>query len=389
MMQTNNYEKAAAEIAPRVKAKIDSVQGAGYDDKAKMRSVASEMLEMLLAVGLVFKEVVNTKYVGVHPENRQGAGVDSNEVHLLLALIIRQGFTWLELAGRVWATQLSPGKEGADQRAWNKNLVEKSAGLLAGIDADMRLLTIAGSHTTQTARCVQYGTRGLPATGEEADGKRTLDIWDESGHIVPNRVYSANEPYRELVEKGIEYTILRHQICKAVPSLPGFLSEAANRGHGTERERTIVQTLLAIHQKSLVMTAPGGDPDWDGIAESMARNSWVTLTDVKEYCLFVKNWSGGKTPTFLLELNTLIKSLQSMKLNIQAKDMAALSKVKLAEHPQYIIAVVKAMLAAPDPYKQNNVSRLMTATDMHDITSARLTPMCRTPPTAWGKHARG
>ena len=64
---------------------------------------------------------------------------------------------------------------------------------------------------------------------------------------------------------------------------------------------------------------------------------------------FVRRWAGGNTGTNLNHLELFERSLD-VKRRICAADLEGLARIKLAEHPVFIIAMVKAMLSAPTKY---------------------------------------
>ena len=104
-----DWSKEAAKIAPEIRQGIKSCDGLhGPDKAAKQRTVAAGIVASLLSVGLAYMERVPPEHTAMHPENRSGLGCIAAEVHVLLFLILSQGFIWAEVAGKCWAFQKNP-----------------------------------------------------------------------------------------------------------------------------------------------------------------------------------------------------------------------------------------------------------------------------------------
>ena len=296
----DKFLKKAQEIAPEIKEKMAACAGdAGEARTARMRTTAAEILALLHAAGLVLKESIKVGYLAVHPANRNGVGALPADVHGLLERILRDGFVWLECQGKIWGFQPQPGKEGREQLAFNERLAARSRGLLPPPGDDVRCLTISGTHTTQGARCVEEGTLGIPpstaaagtAASSIAPPTSRLDLWDTSGHLSKSKVLQANPAYGELLTQGPEVTAIRWQVEKVIPELPGFLSEAANAGHGVERRASTIQACLRIaHHYEMT----------DDKLEEEQRWSLVRAGENADLVAFVKRWSGGTGNPFLL-----------------------------------------------------------------------------------------
>ena len=78
---------------------------------------------------------------------------------------------------------------------------------------------------------------------------------------------------------------------------------------------------------------------------------------------FVRRWAGGDTGSNLIHLETFERSLD-VKRRISPADLEAMARIKFADHPVFVIAMVKAMLAAPPKYASSaGVSTLFQAAD--------------------------
>ena len=306
----------AKEVAPQIREKINSCKSDG--DKArvasKMRSVAAEILALLISSGLAMVEHIRLACLHVHPSNRNGIGALPSDVHALLVRILTDGFVWNECSGKIWGFQPMPGADGRRQLDFNKRLTERANGLLAEPGDDVRCLTIAGTHTTQGGRCAQEETKGIPpdeTAGKAVPPGKRIDIWDSAGNISRAKVEATNPAYVEFLQKGPEVTNIRWQVEKIIPELPSFLSEAANAGHGNERAASTIQQCLWLVCKfnetsedlpenerwALVQGLLEGKPGFEG-------------KEGKDKLDFVKRWSGGTTNPYILhEVEAWMQSL--------------------------------------------------------------------------------
>ena len=160
-----------ASISKDVDAVVASVAGGindmimrvtmGTDRKAKIKTVADEIMILLESHGLAYKEVVKPRACCVHPENRFGAGIEAHDVHHLLSAIMREGWSWMECVG-ARAIELSPGSTGKMQLDFNETLHSASEGMLAPVMRhDVKILTLTCSHTVAGLRCVLSGCKGI------------------------------------------------------------------------------------------------------------------------------------------------------------------------------------------------------------------------------------
>ena len=116
-------------------------KGESQDEK---RSVAEQVVKLLLESGYALKEVIKNHKVTVHWLNRDGTGVDAVEVHGLHSRICADGFAYGELGAR-WSFEVPSGDTA---KIAYSNLVNASDGLLAPLDwRGVEVLAVATTHT--------------------------------------------------------------------------------------------------------------------------------------------------------------------------------------------------------------------------------------------------
>ena len=142
-------------------------------------------------------------HVAIHPQNRFGAGVNPADVVAHIQNIIRDGWSWPEVRDRARAFEVQYGEEGKRQIQQNKEWVSESEGILTPIvEEDVRILTIATTHTTQGLRCILNSTVGCADPKLTSDGsfskEKILEISPamagpvESGNHLMNKFFNQN-----------------------------------------------------------------------------------------------------------------------------------------------------------------------------------------------------
>ena len=172
--------------------------------------------------------------LGVHPANREGAGLVPIDVHDLLLRIFLLGWNWAKVD--ILACEIPPTENGDAWRQFNQTLVDKSDELLAPISVDvLEAMTGRGSHTTALARCMKHATKGIHPE------------LCSNGRVSISKMSETKPSLHEPIEKGLPVRLVRWQLVEAVPNLMDMLSRSGNTNHGVGREQTIMQGLGRCH----------------------------------------------------------------------------------------------------------------------------------------------
>ena len=116
-------------------------------DGSNMVKNANQIMEKLRSLGLMQRMQLHPKMVGIHPRNRDGAGVSPQEVHCLLDDIIDHGF----VKSKVEAVGIEI--EDEEQRQWNNCFITSAGGALGKPDVEqIKVLSVCGSHTNMVLR---------------------------------------------------------------------------------------------------------------------------------------------------------------------------------------------------------------------------------------------
>ena len=254
MAAMHSIEELAARHAPAVNAILEEADGL-TDRALQIQAIAGRVMAVLESEGLVSRERVAPQNVGVHSCNRNGAMVDPHHVHELLAMFVLKGFNPGECR-QALAAQISPGDDGAKERAKNEQLTKRSYNLLAPCQGDrLKVLTVINSHTSAVLRAVQFSDEArikvCPATQHLAG--------NDGVHLSRGRVLELCSSLRKPSDEGIEYIVIPHQLTALCPTLMSVLSEADNAKHSTYRRETALQTMMNLHKR--IVQAVDDDED--------------------------------------------------------------------------------------------------------------------------------
>ncbi|CAK0899454.1 unnamed protein product [Prorocentrum cordatum] len=303
------------ELAEQINGIIQAHMGG---EANQIRTAAERIVKMLIVAGLAFVNKCQCDNVGTHMHNRDGTGLDVEKVHMLAQRICNQGWVWAwEEVRNAWAFEMPPGDQRQAQIQFNVQLANSAEGYLApwqDINA-LRYLSVTSSHTVAGLRCVKSDQAGISTSG-----KASRDVVSE---IAPS--------YLEAVDNGMDWTIIRHEVEAACPTLPHFL-----------------QVTTAVEKTS---------PHLSG--------------HVRDMCDFVEQYSGGSdTPHFLTDLETWAKTRQVSK-DVEGRRFKMLAKIPFKQGPEYVVGMLKAMVASPDAFVRGGVSRLLTSSDCDAVTTTK------------------
>ena len=162
------------------------------------------------------------------------------------------------------------------------------------------------------------------------------------------------------------YTVLRWQVVVACPVLMDFLARTGNASHGAERVMTVLQACKRLHATAKA-TKDGAEIDWSSIVSRTSVLSPPELRPGLVHCAaFTKAWSGGKEGHILLRLERFERTLD-IKRKIDPIDLGLLAKVNLPEAPEWVPAMVMAMLTAPINFTKSGYSALFNSHDFGSL----------------------
>ena len=341
-------------IVDRTSKTINTMVDRFLDAEAplKMGSEAfhDRVVSLLLEEKLASKKKLDTRVVGVHPDNRERQGLVPYEAHQLLSLIAPNGWSWSKV--NALASEVPPGEIGDAWRAFNRDLIASTDGLLPPIDTTMmEAASGCGSHTTAAVNLMHFGCKGI------------FENCTHNGLISKSKIIEAQPSMAEPLE-GIPYIVLKWQLTAACPRLMEALSRTGNASHGIERVATALQGCSRVH--SLFVQHGCDESKLPLVIKQACIGMPATYAESAEcFANFVRTQSGGKDAKVLRQLIAFERTLQ-LKRSILASDLNSLSKLQLHDAPRWISCMIKAMLVSP--WHQQGTCTLFSKAELANIS---------------------
>ena len=361
-MAAKKYEQLCSDFAPKINEKIETFESGATD---AIQAFGYELRKLLLDNDLAYHEVVHYDSVGVDIDNRDGEMLTPFKVHSLLALIARKGWNWHETQQALAREQTRNDDIAKLYLEKNEQMISRSDGLLAPCHVELlRIFTGAGSHTTAMLRIAAHadGTNIKSCSGVD-------DHLGKNGYLCKSRILEVCPTLAEPLKTGIRYFIVRWQVADACPKLMRILSEADNAKHDNNQKESQLQTMLNVHRRALELGA-STDDDFKDVAKRVARGHGPEFThDVACYCDFVRQYSGGPSKPFLVDLHDFTKTLK-VERAVHPEFFRDVSKVDFVQGASYMLALVKASVASPEQYVKFGKARIFSHCDIASVIGA-------------------
>ena len=199
----------------------------------KLVKTVQEVMHILRESNLVTTMRLEPGSVGVHPKNRDGLGLNSTDVHTLLANLLEVGF----VGERVHAVAIEPASR--DELLWNQQLVDGCNGKLGYMRSEsLKALSLCGSHTNFVLRVI--------ADGAWHDGP-DADHVTVQGRLDVGLVCKRDAALGEHVKKGLCWEVLSYTVGQRWPELLQMVQAAGNATlQKSESELQVVRKTLGL-----------------------------------------------------------------------------------------------------------------------------------------------
>ena len=329
-----------------VESLVASVQG---QEGLGLVGCVDQIIAELESMGWAHTQRLLPRQVGVHPLNRDGMGVNTDDVHGLGRDILAMGWSWLQVASAVCIEE-EPGSEAIVK--FNEELVA-GCDNLAPVDADMlRYGSLSCGHTNMFLRCLWAGV-------ESRD-----EALAESGHLSVDKLARRDAQYARAVREGIEWKVLSHR-AHSIHGLLTLIQRARNAPQAAGRPENEVQVMLRMHSLAVQAQRRELEPDWSAIRRSVAHSNPPCINDLPDLAVFVAVLGGGMDGTFLHDLMCFHRQFVKTRLcSIRGGFFRALAECDL-EAPYLKMAILKAQYVCP-PNKVNRYKEptLFTPADL-------------------------
>ena len=184
-----------AMTTPEIKAQVDSLI-LKAEEHNLVQSV-KQIFKVLGAAGMMYDLKIPPMLIGCHPSNRDGYGINPNDVHRLISDIFTLGFDHGEV--KAVCSEIDPA-EAAKVQAWNDKMIQESAGKLAPLECDLRYATLWGGHTNQCLRAV--------AAGLVHEDERLV----AGGKLNLQKIAATDPIFAEAAVGGAQWQVLSHKV---------------------------------------------------------------------------------------------------------------------------------------------------------------------------------
>ena len=226
----------SAEVERQVAALIEGSKNGEF----LVRNV-QEIFSILRRNSLLTTMRIPPMAVGVHPQNRDGAALVTQDVHELLESIVQVGFA----PSRVNAIGIEVASEG--EREFNKQLVMSAGSQLGQMDsAALKVLSLSGSHTNWALRLVASGS------------PHASDIISVNGHVSFELVEKRDKCLADHAREGLTWQIIASEVGRRFPELLQMVQASCNATlQKTESELQLLRRVC-----SLLSKVADGKPDY-------------------------------------------------------------------------------------------------------------------------------
>ena len=296
----------SAEVERQVAALIEGSKNGEF----LVRNV-QEIFSILRRNSLLTTMRIPPMAVGVHPQNRDGAALVTQDVHELLESIVQVGFT----PSRVNAIGIEVASEG--EREFNKQLVMSAGSQLGQMDSEaLKALSLSGSHANWALRLVASGS------------PHASDIISVNGHVSFELVEKRDKCLADHAREGLTWQIIASEVGRRFPELLQMVLASCNATlQKTESELQLLRRVCSllskvadgkpdyklIKKQALASKPPRGD-SLAGIYAfalkphvSMILNGSYILFEDLNMSIFVR-FSGGATAWMVTETESFVRA---------------------------------------------------------------------------------
>ena len=342
-----------------VRSQVDALmEGVAQPGGKGLVQSVEQILGLLKRAGLAYEQRIHAQFVGVHPSNRYGQGVQPSEVHSLMEDIASLGWSWAKVTQATFI-ELPVGPLGVQYEQFNAELAAGSGEQLAPVaPGGLRFLSLACGHTNQGLRAAHFGV------------KSASSLLAENGRLSERKISARDPEMGRAISQGLEWTVLARQVEEAFPGLVGMVQEALNASDQIHRSESELEVAFKLHK---IAAGLGGGTveaqaavDWASVEAQAARSKPACVADIPAISKFVQQFSGGGGAPMLRSLQQFVASLKARRV-VRGSVYGALAQANTGATTPcalFRVACLKACYACPEKFVQGGESNLLTAGDI-------------------------
>ena len=331
--------------------------------------MCSQALALLEKQEWAWRCRLRPRQVGVDPSNRDGYGVNYEDVHGLGRDIANIGWSWEETSKAVC---IEEAPTSLMIQEFNMALAQTDR--LAPVQPDsIRFGSVACSHTNMVLRCM--------AAGVPSDD----DVLADDGRLSLSKLKHRDAAFADAVENGLHWLVLSHRLRATFPELLSLIQSARNAAGQVARRENEVQVLLRLHHLALseAQTSVNGQIPWERVRARALASRPPCADEIEDLSLFVAACGGGASATYLKDLDAFHKAHVNSELrSVRGSFFAAVANIDFGSPTPWLkVAFVKAQYTCPKSAVKGKSCTWISASDLVKVkkTANLVHPAVKTP----------
>ena len=263
----------STEVQAKVKQLIENAEKGAHVQNVQ------NIIDLLQEENLVYTTKISPRFMHVHPENRDGVGVNPVYVHELLVDVLKSGWNWREV--RPICCEVSH-RDCSRVTAFNQELVAQSKGLLANVEAGtVKYASLACSHTSQMLRLLHY---------QCSHDHEELCV---DKHLSLDKLLNRDKEFHRAATEGLNWQIIAAEVIEQHPSLPSLVQQSLNTGSQLQKGETELQMARRIHAMLAAMV-PGSPLTYEQVRDRVSRTKPACISSLPMIFKFAIGFGGSQ-----------------------------------------------------------------------------------------------
>lgn len=253
-------------------------------EKGELVSSMAEAMEYMTGCNLAWKMVIKPSMLGVHPENRDGQGIDISHVQNLVVSVCQMG--WNPSLTSPICIEVPPSDEHSFL-SFNQKLADESLGKLPQPEVPLRFATISSSHTSMMMKTIVSGCYHPSEALTNSSGRLQMSM-------VPKNL-------QESCKHGLTWTVLASSVT-GIPGLIALLQSAANASQQVAKGEDELQMALKIAAAIKSRPSLQQNLSWQKISGEVLRSRPRCAGHCDSIFVFVRKYAAdrlGDTEAFI------------------------------------------------------------------------------------------
>jgi hypothetical protein len=337
-----------------VKAKFKKVVQDFENEKIGIVAAKDSLLTIALDNNLAYKLKLPARFVGVHPSNRNGEGLEPNRVHTRGGLIVQSGWSWSAINDNSICIEDSPNKAIAK---FTIGLTKMSPKFASYDEKEVKAGSLGAGHANHWLACL---AQQVPC--------EVANI-SEHGKMSPSKCCK-DIGVKEAMEHGLNWLVIRWEVEADCPTIPFIIQGALNAQASTHEGANFVQCLLQIVDEARVLTK-AGSVRWADVAKRVAKAQPARAADVPSMIEYTKVWGGLPSGGFIRELNECCKQFVPSDRLVSPQIFKTLGGLRFSptELPAHFVNAAIFTHAASKEGVQDNYARYISKAEFESLAT--------------------